>query len=120
MGNLRPIGSEKLEGMDKIKRIIEISRYKENVPNSINESKSTEYSINLADGHKYQIVKEKSGYIIKKSINESENEYIAPMKNRQYYASYSQAFKRMNLIAKELNTLFENENGTSLFNEDKK
>jgi hypothetical protein len=120
MGNLRPIGSEKLQGMDKIRRIIEISRYKENTPNSINETKSTEYSIELADGNTYQIIKEKAGYIIKKAINESENEYIAPMKNRQYYPSYSQAFKRMNLVAKEINTLFENEGGTSLFNENKK
>ena len=30
MGNLKPIGSEKLQGMDKINRIIEISRYNEN------------------------------------------------------------------------------------------
>ena len=120
MGNLRPIGSEKLQGMDKIKRMIEISRYKENSPNSINESKSTEYSINLADGNKYQIVKEKSGYIIKKAINESENEYIAPMKNRQYYPSYSQAFKRLNLVAGELNRLNENEEGVSLYGEQKK
>jgi len=120
MGNLRPIGSEKLQGMDKIRRIIEISRYNENTPNPVNESKSTEYSIDLADGNTYQIVKERAGYIIKKTINESENDYIAPMQNRDYYPSYSQAFKRMNLMAKEINTLFENEEGTSLFNEDKK
>ena len=120
MGNLRPIGSEKLQGMDKIRRIIEISRYNENTPNPVNESKTTEYSIDLADGNRYQIVKERAGYIIKKTINESENDYIAPMQNRQYYPSYSQAFKRINLMAKEFNTLFENEGGTSLFNESKK
>ena len=120
MGNLRPIGSEKLQGMDKIRRIIEISRYNENTPNPVNESKSTEYSVDLADGNTYQIIKEKAGYIIKKTINESENEYIAPMKNRQYFSSYSQAYKRMNLMAKEMKTLFENEEGTSLFNENKK
>ena len=51
MGNLRPIGSEKLQGMDKIRRMIEISRYNENTPNPVNESKSTEYSIDLADGN---------------------------------------------------------------------
>ena len=79
----------------------------------------SEYSINLVDGNQYQIVKEKMGYIIKKNINESDVDYIEPMKNRKYYSSYSQAFKRMNLIDKELNTLFENENGTSLFNENK-
>ena len=52
MAGLRPIGSEKLEGMDKINRIMEIARYKENTPTPINETKSTEYNITLADGKK--------------------------------------------------------------------
>ena len=43
MGNLKPIGSEKLQGMEKINRILEIARYKENKPNPINEDKSIEY-----------------------------------------------------------------------------
>ena len=59
--NLRPIGSEKLEGMDKIARIMEIARYKENIPTPINEDKSVEYNKVLADGKNYQIVKEKNG-----------------------------------------------------------
>jgi hypothetical protein len=42
------------------------------------------------------------------------------MKNRKYYSSYSQAFKRLNLVAGELNRLNENEEGTSLFGEQKK
>ena len=29
MGDLRPLGSEKLEGVDKLKRIMEIARYNE-------------------------------------------------------------------------------------------
>ena len=105
MGKLRPIGSEKLEGMEKINRIIEISRYKENTPNSVNENKSIEYNITLSDGNNYQIEKEKNGYVIKKTISESKNvyDYLEPMKNRKYYSSYSQAFKRLNLIAKEVN-----------------
>ena len=37
MGGLKPIGSEKLEGMDKIRRIMEIARYNENIPNPVNE-----------------------------------------------------------------------------------
>ena len=44
MGNLKPIGSEKLQGMDKINRMIEISRYNENIPQPINEDKSNEYN----------------------------------------------------------------------------
>ena len=59
MGKLKPIGSEKLSGLDKINRMIEIARYKENIPKPINEDKSVEYSVSLSDGNKYQIVKEK-------------------------------------------------------------
>jgi hypothetical protein len=119
MGKLKPIGSEKLQGAEKIKRMIEISRYKENIPQSINENTSVEYSITLADGKKYLITKEKVGYVIKKSINESRNEfdYVEPMKNRKYYSSYSEAFKRLNIIAKEINSLTGNKNNISLFTE---
>lgn len=104
MGKLKPIGSEKLQGMDKINRILEIARYKEITPNPINEDMSVDYSKTLSDGNKYHIVKEKNGYVIKKSLTESVNmDYLEPMKNRKYYSSYSQAFKRLNLIAKEVN-----------------
>ena len=120
MAGLKPIGSEKLEGMDKIRRIMEIARYNENIPQSVNETKSTEYKISLADGNSYEIVKERQGYIIKQNINESETEYIEPMQNRKYYSSYSQALKRLNLMTKEINTLYENEEGTPLLGEQKK
>ncbi len=92
----------------------------ETVPSSLNESSRSEYNINLADGLKYEIVKERQGYIIKRGINESNLDYIEPIKNRKYYSSYSQAFKRLNLIAKELNQLNENTTGISLFGEQKK
>lgn len=120
MAGLRPIGSEKLEGMDKLRRIMEIARYNENIPQAINETNSTEYKISLADGNTYEIAKERQGYIIKMAINESETDYIEPMKSRKYYSSYSQALKRLNLMTKEINTLYENEEGTSLLGEQKK
>jgi hypothetical protein len=120
MGDLKPLGSEKLTGQDKLKRIMEIARFNEVIPSKVNETAKSEYSIPLADGNKYEIVKERQGYIIKKTISESETEYIEPMKNRKYYSSYSQAFKRLNLVAGELNRLNENEEGTSLFGEQKK
>ena len=120
MADLKPIGSEKLQGQDKIKRIMEIARFNEVIPTNINETSRSEYSINLVDGNQYQIVKEKMGYIIKKNINESDVDYIEPMKNRKYYSSYSQALKRLNLLTKEVNRLNENEEGTSLFGEQKK
>jgi hypothetical protein len=120
MADLKPIGSEKLTGQDKLNRIMEIARFKEVTPKSINENASSEYSISLADGNNYQIVRERQGYIIKKTISESETDYIEPMKNRKYYSSYSQAFKRLNLLAGELNRLNENEEGVSLYGEQKK
>jgi len=120
MGDLKPIGSEKLTGQDKLKRIMEIARFNEAIPNTINETAKTEYSVNLADGTDYQIVKERQGYVIKKVVSESETEYIEQMKNRKYYSSYSQAFKRLNLLAGELNRLNENEEGVSLYGEQKK
>lgn len=120
MGSFKPIGSEKLEGMDKIRRIIEIARYNENIPKPVNETKSTEYSISLADGNIYRIVKERQGYIIKISINESEIDYIDNIKSRSYFKSYSQALKRLNLMTKEINVIYENEEGTSLIGEQKK
>jgi hypothetical protein len=115
MADLKPIGSEKLQGQEKIQRILEISRYKENIPNSINETSRVEFGKTLADGNQYEIVREKLGYVIKKRIDES-LDYIDQMKNRKYYRSYSQALKRMNLMAGELNRLNENEFGVSMYN----
>jgi hypothetical protein len=115
MADLKPIGSEKLTGESKIKRILEISRYKENIPSNINETDRTEYSKVLSDGKEYEIVKEKMGYVIKKRVDES-YDYIEPMKNRKHYSSYSAALKRLNLIAKEVNRLTENQEETPLLN----
>jgi len=119
MGNLKPIGSEKLQGMDKIKRIMEIARYNENKPKPINEDKSTEYSKKFSDSKTYRIDKEKNGYVLKRTINESTDtfDYLEPMKNRKYYSSYSQAFKRLNLVAKEVNMNEGYGNNVSLFAE---
>ena len=119
MGTLKPVGSEKLQGADKIARIMEIARYKEALPNQEKNLQTESFSVQLADGNTYRILYEKNGYIIQKSVNES-FDYIEPMKNRKYYSSYSDAFKRVNLIAKELNTLYENKDGVSLFGEQKK
>ena len=120
MGDLKPIGSEKLQGQDKLRRIMEIARFNETIPTTINETSKTEFNKTLSDGNNYEIVKERQGYIIKKAISESETDYIEPMKNRKYYSSYSQALKRLNLVAGELNRINENEEGTSMFGEQKR
>ena len=38
MADLKPIGSEKLTGQDKLNRIMEIARYNETTPSNINET----------------------------------------------------------------------------------
>ncbi len=120
MGGLRPIGSEKLEGMEKIRRIMEIARYKESIPQPVNEDKKTEYTAELANGKTYVVVREKSGYIIKESYDDLNSEYIEPIQNRKYFSSYSQALKKLNLMAKDFNQMYDNEEGMSLFTEQKK
>lgn len=120
MGDLRPLGSERLEGTDKLRRIMEIARYGETEAPSVNENKTVEYTIQLADGNFYGIVREKSGYIVKKGLTESSLDYSEPMKNRKYFNSYSQAMRKINLIAGELNRLTETVEGIDLIGEQKK
>ena len=45
MGKLKPIGSEKLQGLEKINRILEIARYKENIPSNLNETSRVEFAL---------------------------------------------------------------------------
>lgn len=120
MADLKPIGSEKLQGMDKIARIMEIARYGETPKEEINVNESISYTKTLSDGYVYGIVKERNGYILKKGVNESSLDYMDIINNRKYYNSYSQAFKRLNLLAGEINRLTENQKGVSLFGEEKK
>jgi hypothetical protein len=120
MSKLKPIGSEKLQGNEKLLRIMEIAKYKEVIPNSINETSSVDYKITLADGNTYSIVKERLGYIIKKSINESVSDYIDNIKNRKHFSSYSSAMRKLNLMAGEINRVNGISEGISLFTEDKK
>lgn len=118
MSDLRPLGSEKLTGDNKIKRILEIANFKNNV---VEEKNITESVVTLADGKTYGIEREKLGYIIKVKLDESETfEYRTNIKNRKYHKSYSQALKEMNLLAKELNRLNEQDQNIDLFNEQKK
>jgi len=119
MGGLRPIGSEKLDGMDKIRRIMEIATYDVKGKNTVNEDKENVFSVRFADGIKYVIAKEKQGYIIKESFNGEVN-YMQHIQERKYYRSYSEALKRLNLIAKEVNTLVGKNKGTPLFEESEK
>ena len=120
MGDLKPIGSEKLQGEEKLRRIMEIARYNEAEHSTLNVNETVDYTRQLADGKYYSIIHEKNGYIIKSGLNESEMDYAERIENRRYHSSYSKALKKLNLMAKELNTLHENEEGLELFGEQDK
>ena len=109
MGDLTPIGSEKLTGQDKIKRIMEIARYGETVKNTENHIKTNSFIKEGKDGMTYAIVRELDGYYIKTGINESELDYANGLRNKKKnrFKSYSAALKRMNLIFKPLNEEYE-------------
>ena len=120
MGDLKPIGSEKLQGDEKLRRIMEIARFGEVERSTSNVNETVDYTRQLADGKYYSIIHEKNGYIIKSGLNESEMDYAERIENRRYHSSYSKALKKLNLMAKELNTLHENEEGLELFGEQDK
>ena len=84
MGDLKPIGSEKLQGDDKIKRILELTYYKQNTVNENNTTKKAELIKESSNGV-YGIVREKDGYYVKKGLNEGTLDYIGGlfMKNKK-------------------------------------
>ncbi len=64
MSRLKPLGSEKLQGDEKLKRILEIATYKEVPRQIINETSTTEYQIKLADGNLYEIAKDQNRILL--------------------------------------------------------
>ena len=117
MGRLKPIGSEKLQGDDKIKRIIEIAQYGEVQKNNEYHTQTTSFTKKCADGNVYAIIQERDGYYLKSGINESELEYVNGLHNkkRDRHRSYSTALKRLNLILKPINERFNDGRGDSLY-----
>lgn len=98
MADIKPLGSEKLNGDEKLKRILELTYYNEknkkstsNKPELVKESKT---------GYVFGIVKEKDGYYVKSGLNESSLDYIGGMfmKNKNRFSSYADAFKRLEFI----------------------
>jgi hypothetical protein len=109
MADLKPLGSEKLQGDDKLKRILELTYYgnDKKTSNTKNSTTSnTEYLSESVNGFKFGIVKEKDGYYVKKGLNESSLDYIGGlfMKNKNRFNSYAEALKRLQLLSgSELN-----------------
>ena len=117
MGKLKPIGSEKLTGKDKVKRIMEIARYGEVKKNENYHTQTNSFNKKGADGNTYVIVQEKDGYYLKSGINESELDYVSGFMNKKKdrFKSYSAALKRMNLLFKPLNEAYNDGKGDSMY-----
>lgn len=117
MGDLKPIGSEKLVGDAKIKRIIEIARFGETNKNQEYHTSTSSFSKKGADGNTYAIIQERDGYYLKCGINESKLDYVSGFMNkkRDRFKSYGAALKRMNLMFKPLNEEFNNGVGDSMY-----
>lgn len=102
MGDLKPLGSEKLSSDAKLKRILELTYYQSDATTSnpteiIKESKSGVYGI----------VKEKDGYYVKKGLNEGSLDYIGGlfMKNKNKFSSYAQALKKLEFLVEQENLM---------------
>ena len=109
MGDLKPIGSEKLPLDKKIQRIMEIANYGVEPKVDTHKTASLEYSITAADGLNYGIVRENAKYMVMKEGKDGYS-YLDGMKNNSRYSfnSYSEALKKLNLLMKPIN---ENYNG---------
>lgn len=97
MGDLKPLGSEKLNGDDKLRRILELTYYKNGSNNT--QATKADYITESSTGV-YGIVKEKDGYYVKKGLSESSLDYIGGMfmKNKNKFSSYAEALKRLQLL----------------------
>ncbi len=103
MSDLKPLGSEKLQGDEKIKRIMELANYGRSNKTSLNEGNQTQKTefIKESSNGVYGIVKEKEGYFVKKGLTEGSLDYIGGifMKNKNKFNSYAEALKRLELIS---------------------
>jgi hypothetical protein len=99
MGDIKPLGSEKLQGEAKLQRILELTYYNKSTSNTKN-TKKNELVENSNFIGVFGIVKEKDGYYVKRGLNESTLDYIGGMfmKNKNKFNSYAEALKRLNLL----------------------
>jgi len=97
MAEIKPLGSEKLNSDEKLKRILELTYYNNNKKSSSMKAELVQES---KTGGVYGIVKEKDAYYVKRGLNEQSLDYIGGMfmKNKNKFSSYSDAFKRFELL----------------------
>ena len=97
MAEYKPLGSEKLNSDDKLKRILELTYFNNNKKTSTSKAELVKES---TSGGVFGIVKEKDGYYVKRGLNESSLDYIGGMfmKNKNRFSSYAEALKRLELL----------------------
>jgi hypothetical protein len=102
MGEIKPLGSEKLQGNEKLKRILELT-YFHDPKKSISKTKPE--TIKESATGIFGVVREKDGYYVKKGLNENSLDYIGGlfMKNKNRFSSYGEAMKRMDLLSGQEN-----------------
>jgi hypothetical protein len=125
MDSIRAVGSELLQGKEKHNRLIELMGIK----NTVNESKksvnSEDYIIHAADGKSYGIFRENKNFFVKYANKHTEDandfEYIGGLvrKTKELHESYSDAFKRLNVMIGDINQKYGVKNPKSLFEADK-
>jgi hypothetical protein len=98
MGELKPIGSEKLKGDEKLQRILDLTFY--NTTNNKSTPSKAEIVKESTNNSVYGIVKENDGYYVKKGLTEDTLDYIGGlfMKRKNRFSSYSEALKQLELI----------------------
>lgn len=125
MDSIRAVGSELLQGKEKHTRLLELMGIK----NTVNESKKNknidDYIIHAADGKSYGIFRENKNFFVKVANKHTENpndfEYIGGLvrKTKELHESYSDAFKRLNVMISDINQTYGVKNAKSLFESDK-
>ena len=98
MGEIKPLGSEKLKGIEKMNRILELTYFNQRSNNKDNSIKAE--LVEATTNGVYGIVREKDAYYVKKGLNEQSLDYIGGMfmKNKNRFSSYAEAYKRLDLL----------------------
>lgn len=125
MDSIRAVGSELLQGQEKHNRLIELMGIKKTVNESKKSVNNEDYIIHAADGKSYGIFRENKNFFVKYSNKHTEDvnefEYIGGLvrKTKELHESYSEAFKRLNVMISDINQKYGVKNAKSLFEADK-
>jgi hypothetical protein len=100
MAEFKPLGSEKLNGDEKLKRILELTYFNNKPKKIVTESVKAEIIKESKCGGFYAVVREKDGYYVKIGLTENKLDYIGGlfMKNKNKFSSYAEALKRLELV----------------------